>query len=305
MVEIPESNFLVAVALMERDQATQEDHRRPHLGASEVGDECLRKIWYSFRWVSKGERDARSLRILRRGKAEEQQMLHDLRDLGYQVAAGEEHRVTWANGHFGGTPDGLIRGIPAAPETWHVLELKTSNDSNWKKLAKAGVEQAQPTHYVQMQVYMLGTGLDRALYLSVNKNDDTIYEERVPLNRVAAQRFVDRGIRAIKRETLPERISEDPDWYQCRMCRHHDACFEPQFPDRTCRTCLHVTPEADLSEQEAGWWCSKHNKHLTLDEQRAGCGHHRYLPELLHWMKQLDATEADVLYDVWIDQGPS
>src|SRR6185369_15095725 len=101
---------------------------------------------------------------------EEQQLLQDLHDLGYDFAL--PIRASFINGHFGGTPDGIIRGIPEAPATWHILELKTSNDSRWTELSKKGVELACPEHYAQMQVYMVGAKLDRALYLAVNKDDD-------------------------------------------------------------------------------------------------------------------------------------
>lgn len=292
MVEIPDTSIHVAVALMQHAEATQEDHRRPHLGASELGEECLRKIWYSFRWVGDSRRDGRMVRLLRRGKVEEQLMLQDLRELGYEILNGKDLQVSEFGGHLGGTPDGAILGIPAAPKTKHILELKTSNDANWKKLAKVGVKEAHPEHYVQMQVYMVLNRFERALYLSINKNDDTIYEERVALNRVEAQRFLDRAQRAIERESLPERISEDPEWFQCRMCKHHAVCFERVWPARTCRTCVHVTARTDMG----GWHCGKFDKFLTEDEQKAGCPQHLFLPSLLYWLEQVDMVSGAIVY---------
>ena len=307
MVLIPETSIHVAVALMERAEATQEDARRPHLGASELGEECVRKIWSKFHWLADGRRDGRMIRLLRRGKVEETLMLQDLADLGYEIIPGKDLQVAAFGGHLGGTPDAGILGIPAAPKTKHILELKTSNDANQKKLIKLGVEEAHPEHYVQIQVYMALNGFERALYLSINKNDDTIYEERVPLNRVAAQRYLDRAQRVIERQSLPERISEDPEWYQCRMCQYHANCFERAMPARSCRTCLHVTAEI---EGTGGWWCGKHQKALTVDEQKAGCEHQRFLPSILHWMEQVDATNEAVIYrredgTRWEDRGPN
>lgn len=324
MVPVPDNTLLVTAALFKRSEETQDDHRRLHLGASEVGEECLRKVWYAFRWAQRIMREGRMVRLLRRGKQEEQQLLQDLAELGYEVIAGDEiqaFRSLFVNGHFGGTPDGLVRGIPEAPKTWHVLELKTSNDSRWKNLLKHGVKEACPEHYAQMQVYMVGAKVDRALYLAVNKDDDRIYEERVHLNRVDAQRFIDRAERAIRRQTLPERISDDPAWYQCKPCKWHTVCHEPTFPDRNCRTCLHVTvevggpevvgtPHVGMTKKPGGWWCSKHQKHLTEQEQKDGCLDHLYLPSLLHWLGQMDATESMVIYRnkagvEWIDHGPT
>lgn len=311
MVQIPETSIAVAVALVEHAERTQEDHRRAHLGASELGEECLRKIWYSFRWGSKARRDGRMVRLLRRGKIEEQLMLQDLRDCGFEVLRGEDFRISALNGHLGGTPDGLIRGIPAAPQTLHVLELKTSNDANWKKLAKHGVKEAQPAHYAQMQLYMLLNKLTRTLYLVINKDDDTIYEERVELNRVDAQRLLERAQRVIASQSVPERISDKPDWFQCKMCKHHEICHSEKLPDRTCRTCLHVTAELDENGDRGQWFCTKHVKPLTEAEQKAGCSSHLYLPSLVHWLQQVDATDRTVIYRsadgrrAWIDEGPA
>jgi hypothetical protein len=308
MVPIPESTLLVSMALFLQSEKGQKDSRREHLGASEIGEECDRKLWYSFRWALQERRNGRMVRILRRGDQEEKQLLEDLAGLGYELR--KHSFVSGVNGHFGGTPDGLILGIPMAPHAWHVLELKTSKDELWKELAKKGVKEAQPVHYAQMQVYMRGTGTDRALYLAVNKDTDDIYEERVHLDQLFAQRLYDRAARIIGRQTLPERISDDPAWFQCRPCRWHAICHKHnEVPLRNCRTCLHVTCMVH-DGQVGGWWCGVHKKHLTMQEQRDGCPSHLYLPSLLWWLEQMDATDDSVIYRqkedgaTWEDHGP-
>lgn len=303
MVPIPDSTLLVTAALFAQSEKQQEDNRRLHLGASEIGEECDRKLWFSFRWAQQRKRDGRMIRLLQRGKDEEAKMIADLRALGYELR-GCETRISGSDGHFGGTLDGVLRGIPAAPATWHVLELKTANDKNWRELCKHGVQQAMPVHYAQVQVYMHGARLDRALYLAVNKNDDSIYEERIPLDQVFAQRMFDRADRIIRRQTTPERISDDPAWYQCKMCHFHPICHEEVLPERPCRTCLH-----SALGLEGRWLCHKHQVALDEKDQKAGCPDHRFLPSLLDWLEQTDATDEDVVYRAkdgteWRDQGP-
>jgi hypothetical protein len=41
------------------------------------------------------------------------------------------------------------------------------------------VKEAKPAHYVQCQLGMHALGLTRALYLVVNKDDETLYQERL------------------------------------------------------------------------------------------------------------------------------
>lgn len=58
---------------------------REHLGASVIGDECHRKLWYQFRWVIKSDFDARMLRLFNRGHLEEERFIDYLRGIGCVV----------------------------------------------------------------------------------------------------------------------------------------------------------------------------------------------------------------------------
>ena len=79
-------------------------------------------------------------------------------------------------------------------------------------------------HWAQMQLYMLGTRIDRALYVAVCKNDDQLYTERVHFDKEAAEKLLQRGKRLAKSERMPEPISTDPSWYQCKFCAAHSFC---------------------------------------------------------------------------------
>ncbi len=303
VVAIPDSTLLVAADLFRQSEKDQEDPRRPHLGASLIGDSCDRKIWYTFRWADLALHDGRTLRIFRRGKREEAELLADLRAVGYELES-LENRISGVDGHFGGTLDGVIRGIPAAPKTWHVLELKTSNTKRWAELSKHGVQEAQPRHYAQVQAYMHGVKLDRALYLAVNKDDERIYEERIPLDQLFAQRLFDKAHRLIHQQHVPGRISDDPGWYECRSCDFHSICHVQKLPDRNCRTCLHSSVET-----EGRWHCAKHKIDLDEAAQKAGCPDQLFLPLLLYWLELTDASDSAVFYrqkdgTEWKDTGP-
>jgi hypothetical protein len=116
-----------------------------------------------------------------------------------------------------------------------------------------------------MQVYMHLTGLIRALYLAVCKDTDALYTERVRVDHDEAERLLARAGRIIFAARPPARISDDPDRFQCRLCPHRDGCHGDGLPERTCRSCLHVTPTED-----GGWHCARFDQRLSADEQRAG-----------------------------------
>ena len=149
---------------------------------SDAVNPCDRAIWYSFRWASPpeapdGERESR----FRTGEIWEDRLLDDLESIGCDVErvdpeTSKQCRAELANGFLRGKLDGVARGIPEAPQALHVVECKSHNEKSYKALVKDGVAKAKPEHFAQCQLYMKATGIDRALYLAVNKNTD----ERMP-----------------------------------------------------------------------------------------------------------------------------
>ncbi|HEX8349957.1 MAG TPA: hypothetical protein VF598_08335, partial [Hymenobacter sp.] len=58
---------------------------RSHLGASVIGRECGRQIWYGWRWARKPKFQARMLRLFNRGHLEEARFIAALLAIGVQV----------------------------------------------------------------------------------------------------------------------------------------------------------------------------------------------------------------------------
>lgn len=292
MTAIPEKPVHTARAIDEYHARAQDTGWREHLGASLIGRPCKRALWYGFRWCTAVRHKGRVLRLFRRGQREEAVMVEDLRTIGVTVHerdpnTGEQFLVSDCGGHFGGSLDGAALGILEAPKTWHVIELKTHNEKSFRALLKAGVQEAKPEHWAQMQVYMGLTGMKRAYYLAVNKNDDDLYQERV---RFDAEAFA--ALRAKAREIVfapepLERLSERPDWHECKWCDHHAICHESRVPPVSCRTCAHVTPMED-----GGWQCERHRRTLDKAAQMQACGDHLFIPALIPYAEMVDSDSA-------------
>jgi hypothetical protein len=269
--------------------AGADDGMRPHLGASQIGAPCERALWYGFRWATARRFEPRLLRLFARGQREEDSLAGLLAAAGCDVvqtdpATGRQYE--FKTGHFGGSMDGAIHALPDAPKTWHVIEFKTHNAKSFADLEKHGVEKSKPQHWAQMQCYMAWTGMTRALYVGVCKDDDRLHLERIDYDRSAAEALFAKAQRIIDAaEPLP-RISERPDWYQCKLCDHHALCHGSAVPLPTCRSCAHVTPVDD-----GRWHCARHGKLLDVAEQKAGCQAHRFIPALL--VNFADAVDAD------------
>jgi len=236
------------------------------------------------------------IRLFETGDEEEIRFVRDLRSIGVKVHdrdfAGDQFAVSALGGHCSGHMDGCALGIPEAPATWHVIEFKTHNDKSFAKLKKDGVEKAKPQHYAQMQIYMGLTKMTRALYLAKNKNDDSLYSARVRFDKSAFDALMSRAERIIFCNSLPERISEREDYYECGWCAAHKLCWgckESSLPiaSRNCRQCCHATPELD---GVARWSCAKHRRSLSESDQSQACSEHLCLPGLVTGWEPSDAS---------------
>ncbi len=277
---------------------TDEDPFRSHLGASIVGQDCGRAIWYSWRWATKVLFSGQMLRLFNRGHLEEGRFIALLLTIGCQVyqqdGAGKQYRISHVNGHMGGSGDGVVKGLPDIPDVYALGEFKTHGEKSFVKLAGdnwrehidwhlgltkesaqftgTGVREAKPEHYAQMQTYMAKMRLTVALYVAVNKNTDDIYCELVPLVEHHAQQYLDRGETLINSDLPPKKLSESPGFWKCRFCDHKGVCHMGNAPERNCRTCAFSHPVLD---QPGGkWFCRMREVEIAKDVQLTGCEHY-------------------------------
>jgi hypothetical protein len=253
-----------------------EDGFRSHLGASTIGGECGRALWYGFRWFYKPSFSGRILRLFGRGHLEEGRLIALMLASGLYVYPqdenGKQFRISNFGGHFGGSGDGVALGVPDVPAgEYCLLEFKTHNNNSFKKL-NIGVQQYKPEHYTQMQLYMEGLDLKYGLYLAVNKNDDEIYAEIIERDNYTAGQYKERANQLIFAPKPPSKINEHPSWYLCKWCDFHEICHKQGTPERNCRTCLYSTPQEDGT-----WLCRLHGFDLSKEAQQLGCTNHDFI----------------------------
>jgi hypothetical protein len=164
-------------------------------------------------------------------------------------------------------------------------------------LEKDGVAKAKPEHWVQMQVYMAGAGLDRALYIGVNKNDDRLHIERIHYDKDAAEAAIDRGRRISEADRMPEPVAgAGPAWYQCKFCPAYNFCHQTKLTrEVNCRTCAHSTARPD------GYWhCGVYDDVIPVPAQRRGCTSHVLHPDLVPWKM---GESPDGVTGAWVIDG--
>lgn len=307
MAEIKPHQPTVEAIFRSYEERARHDKPRGHLGGSAIGHACTRYLWYSFRWAFKRDFEGRVLRLFRTGHLEEPRLIEDLRRIGVEVLEYDpETRRQWhfsaVGGHFQGSLDAVLHGLPRAPKTWALAEFKTHNAKSFKALQTKGVEQSKPMHWAQVQTYMGLAGLERCLYLAVCKDSDALYEEWIRFDASVYERMIDRARRIIEAVEPPPRLSDDPLYYECGWCDARDICHPsplgepPKVAAIHCRTCCYATPHTD--GEGARWSCGQTGGDLELAEQARACGEHLMIPPLVPWAEPVDSGDGWVLYQL-------
>lgn len=251
------------------------DEYRSHLGASLIGRECPRELWYTFRWVGAPPKDGRLYRLFNRGHREEERFIEWLRGIGFTVEThdenGKQFRVAGVSDHFGGSRDGAA----LFPALWEIaqnkvlLEFKTSGTGRkFTDVATEGVAVHKQDHYGQMSVYGRKSGITHAIYMIINKNDDDLHVEVVKLDWKLADQLEARAQHIIAAVEPPERISESRTFFKCKFCDYLGICHDGGTAAKNCRSCTFARPA-----ENARWFCTGFNDVIPEDFVKTGCDH--------------------------------
>lgn len=272
------------------EEAAAKQLPRAYLGMSQIGESCSRKLWYSFRFAVRERFKADTLKRFEDGHASEAVQIKRLQAVPGVIledvcpVTGDQFRYTDHDGHYSGHCDGKITGLLQAPKKKHIYEHKAVSDKKFNELkkiiAEVGEKQAlrkwNPTYYGQAQQYMMYEGTDRH-YMTVSTPGVRATQSlRTEYDAAFALSLKVKASRIIRSEEPLDRISDKPDWFECKLCPAKGICHDGDMPDRTCRTCLHVTPIAN-----GQWHCERFGKTLSLEEQVNGCAVHKFLPSLV------------------------
>lgn len=282
-----EDDLIKNTTLRAIDDAMPIEQARGHLGMSQIGKTDERSLWFKYRWSLPNTPIARVLRIFRVGHILEAEVIALLRNIpGVTVheknpQTGAQFNFSYLGGHFSGSMDGCIVGIPEAPATWHVLEVKTVSSKRFAVLQKQGVQQWSPEYYAQLQCYMGASGMDRALFVAYNKDNSELHIERVRLEPMFFDAMIARAERLITHSEPPASSYPKREWFEAKfMSEEAQAIYwGDKLPAPNCRNCRFAVARMDLNN--GAWWCAFKQSDLSIGSQRVGCNNHNYLPALM------------------------
>lgn len=294
MVELPSWTPTVDAIYKHYERRSKLEPRRGYLGASQIGNDCDRALWYGFHWAARPGFPGRILRLFDTGHREEERILNDLRAIGVRIE-GTQAEFSACNGHFRGHLDAVGLGLLEAPKTWHLIEVKTMNKTSFNRFVEHGVEKSHPKYFDQMQVYMGAEELSRGALVAQCKDDDKIHIERVEYSGQAYRRLIGKAERIIDAASLPGRISEKPEFYKCRLCEYSMLCHTKMVPDVNCRTCAFSFPAKDSE-----WHCGALNGKCRDD-----CEEHLFNPSMLWWDNAIDHGDGWIEYGSFVNCTPT
>ncbi len=207
------------------------EKKRDYLGASSLGDDCLRKM--QLDWSTPKRPEPRIKRIFDRGHWVEDYMAGLLTRAGFRLVRNSD-RIAFSqlDGRFKGHGDGMPILGPAVdglgfPCLW---ENKGLGSKGWTKLQKEGLKKSYPKYYVQCQQYMAYFDLTDhpTLFTAVNMDTMHVLYLLIKFNPEVAQAWSDKAVTIVRAQEVGEdlpKVATDRDDWRCKMCSHRETCW--------------------------------------------------------------------------------
>lgn len=215
--------------------------KRDYLGASILGHECERFIYYQLNNADKAEPISyKGLYAIEDGHRTEQLVKDRLRLVQgielYDIDEETKEQIGFVDGKFSGHVDGIVRGLIQAPKTWHIFEVKCCNEKKFKELQKCvekygeknALENWDYTFFIQAQLYMGKLKLDRHYLICSTPGGRDKTSCRTEFQENFFNTMIIKKDRIINAKSVPERISSRKEYITCKWCRFSDFCWSGQ-----------------------------------------------------------------------------
>lgn len=214
---------------------------RNYIGASFIGHQCDRFIYYSYHNAPHAPIDWKGAFAIQNGHADEIVLANRLRMvegivLETEDLNGKQFGFSKFNGKYKGHYDGKITGLIQAPKTKHIWEAKSCNEKKFNNLKKCieekeekdSLEAWDKIFYAQAVVYMEEEKVERHYLTACMPGVRDIISVRTHRNSNYAKFLEAKAERIIETKSAPQRIGENRDFFVCKFCKFSDFCWSDQ-----------------------------------------------------------------------------
>jgi hypothetical protein len=209
--------------LIEKSQEKDVSIPHDYIGASIVGSDCLRQIWYEFKGEEPEGVPTKTRRTWEIGKSLEGLILDWLEHAGLTI---NRH---WGEVHSKNAPSlqGHLDSVWMKGDIPHaVIEIKTAKDNSYNTFINKGLKLWSPQYYAQVQAYMGMSEIYDGYIVVLNKDNSSISDEQVIFDADFYKRLEDKASMISSATIEPPRINGSPLWYQCKLCKFNKVCHK-------------------------------------------------------------------------------
>ncbi len=199
---------------------------RTYLGASEIGDECERKLAYKWHGHTGEPFKGRGIRRFRMGHIHEDETVRWLKLAGFNLKASQL-RFVLADGKFSGGVDGVILGGPVDLPYPLLFEHKIMKASSWREMSRGKLEDINQRYFAQAQIYMRQFDLKHALFTALNTDTSELHFELVPHEPAKAEIYIERARRILTSQAPEElpKAGHNEHAFVCKWCAYRETCW--------------------------------------------------------------------------------
>ena len=198
----------------------EEDAPRNYIGASSIGSDCLRQIWYEYTGAECSAVPNKLRRTWDIGKHLEGLVLEWIKNAGIELL---DYQVKFSDNilsYFQGSCDAIMLNQDG------ILEIKTAKDASFKVFVRDGCRKWNPKYYAQLQAYMGMSGITSAYILVLNKDNSDLFDELVKFDAEFYEKLKEKARLIHEAKSPPPRINGSPMFYFCKMCKFNKVCHK-------------------------------------------------------------------------------
>lgn len=204
--------------IIKKQLSLMKSSKRDYIGASQIGHECSRKIWYEYHSEESLFPDKTKM-TFEIGHAIEKVILGLLAKSDVEIVNNSDiQRMELES--LGGTPDAIIK----KEGRFYILDIKTANDSSFNTFVKKGLKEWSMQYYYQLTAYMGLFGIGQAILFAINKNTSEFHEELIEYDPIQFSAIRWKAVSIKNSEQPPERLNKNPGFYICRGCPFKVKC---------------------------------------------------------------------------------